>query len=335
MLRKLRVLLLLGMICTLFTVNASALASAGEKTIRVKIAVDKEPLVYIDTTAETVGEFLEMHDVPIGDFDGISPGLNTPLKNSDVIYISKAYPFTLIIDSEQVDWGCSYEQTVAAYVARLKQITGIAYKYDPDEWANVIMPDTVLRLSSQIVEIVTVNEPVPFETEYVYADDVDEGVTSILVAGENGVLKVTKRIESFNGEIVNTEIIDSVIVRQPVKQIVEIGTKKLHTIGFAFTQELVMKATAYTNDYASTGKRPGDKYFGITASGMKAQVGVVAVDPTVIPLGTKLYIENYGYAIAGDVGGGIKGNKIDLFFNTSKECKQFGRRTITVWVLAD
>ncbi|MBR4030800.1 MAG: 3D domain-containing protein, partial [Clostridia bacterium] len=79
--------------------------------------------------------------------------------------------------------------------------------------------------------------------------------------------------------------------------------------------------------------------YGITASGMRAQVGVVAVDRRVIPLGTKLYIEAvdgswvYGNAIAGDTGGAIKGNRVDLFFDTTAECLQFGRRAARVYIL--
>ena len=69
---------------------------------------------------------------------------------------------------------------------------------------------------------------------------------------------------------------------------------------------------------------------------MTTFVGMVAVDPKVIPLGTKIYVEGYGIAIAGDTGGAIKGNIIDLFFNTNKECYQFGRQHgLNVYVLKD
>ncbi|MDR1705832.1 MAG: G5 domain-containing protein [Clostridiales bacterium] len=102
-----------------------------------------------------------------------------------------------------------------------------------------------------------------------------------------------------------------------------------------FSREINMSATAYTADYASTGKRPGDKYFGITASGLKAQVGVVAVDPSVIPLWTKLYIEGYGFAVAGDTGSSVKGNIIDLYFDSSSEVREFGRRKRMVYILSD
>jgi 3D (Asp-Asp-Asp) domain-containing protein len=72
---------------------------------------------------------------------------------------------------------------------------------------------------------------------------------------------------------------------------------------------------------------------GTTASGKKAKVGRVAVDPRVIKLGTWLYIEGYGLCQAADTGGAIKGNKIDLYMNSESECIQWGVRSKTVYIL--
>jgi len=84
---------------------------------------------------------------------------------------------------------------------------------------------------------------------------------------------------------------------------------------------MVMEATAYT----WTGQR--------TASGTWPAVGTVAVDPQVIPLGTKLYIEGYGPAVALDTGGAVKGNVIDVYLPTEAECWQWGRRQVEVRVI--
>jgi 3D (Asp-Asp-Asp) domain-containing protein len=71
---------------------------------------------------------------------------------------------------------------------------------------------------------------------------------------------------------------------------------------------------------------------GTTASGLPTGPGVVAVDPTVIPLGTKLYIPGYGKGVAADTGGGIKGNIIDLWYSTYAQCAKWGRRTVTITI---
>ena len=96
---------------------------------------------------------------------------------------------------------------------------------------------------------------------------------------------------------------------------------KMHYIG-------IFEATAYDDSPESQGK-----WVGQTATGRKPQVGVIAVDPKVIPLGTELFVEGYGKCVAGDTGGDVKGKRVDLFMNTKKECIEFGRRDLKIWIL--
>jgi len=91
------------------------------------------------------------------------------------------------------------------------------------------------------------------------------------------------------------------------------------------TSALSMVATAYTAGCGGCS--------GTTASGRPAGHGVVAVDPRVIPLGTRMYIPGYGHAIAGDTGGAIRGNRIDLGFDSTAQAYQFGRRSVTVYLI--
>ena len=74
---------------------------------------------------------------------------------------------------------------------------------------------------------------------------------------------------------------------------------------------------------------------GITATGIPARRGIVAVDPDVIPLGTRVYVPGYGMGLAADTGGAIIGDKIDLCMESSSEAWSFGRRTVKVYVLGD
>ncbi|MDD6188138.1 MAG: 3D domain-containing protein [Clostridiales bacterium] len=99
-----------------------------------------------------------------------------------------------------------------------------------------------------------------------------------------------------------------------------------------YSSVIQVSATAYTTE------RQENK---ITATGTVAHVGGIAVDPKVIPYGTKMYILSeagawaYGYAVAEDCGGGIKGNKVDLFFDTYDECIQFGVRNALIYILEE
>lgn len=90
-------------------------------------------------------------------------------------------------------------------------------------------------------------------------------------------------------------------------------------------RSMIMNASAYSAFDDGNGQ--------YTSRGTFLHKGIVAVDPNIIPLGTRVYIPGYGYAIADDVGGAIKGYKIDLAYDTHGEAIQFGRRNVTVYIL--
>lgn len=198
-------------------------------------------------------------------------------------------------------------------------------------------------------EMVTVENVIENSTIEIPADDLYEGETIVSVKGNEGLTKELYNVRFENDVEVSRVLVHTEVVTKPVDSIVYVGTKKkqsvINNIQIDTTKPegnlryIDVVASAYDLSYASCGKRPGDRGYGITASGMRAQVGVVAVDPRVIPLGTRLYIEAvdgswvYGNAIAGDTGGAIKGNRVDLFFDTYDECIRFGRRKARVYIL--
>lgn len=98
-------------------------------------------------------------------------------------------------------------------------------------------------------------------------------------------------------------------------------------------------ATGYTAGYESTGKRPNHPGYGITYSGVKVRrdkntISTIAADLKVFPLGTILYIPDYGYGVVADKGSAIKGNKIDLYFKTTKQVfKEWGKKEVEVQVI--
>ncbi len=96
-------------------------------------------------------------------------------------------------------------------------------------------------------------------------------------------------------------------------------------------------ATGYTAGYESTGKNPGHPEFGITYSGVKVKrdlFSTVAADLSVFPIGTILFIPGYGYGVVADKGGAIKGNEVDLYFDTVDEVyNQWGKRTLDVYIV--
>lgn len=110
---------------------------------------------------------------------------------------------------------------------------------------------------------------------------------------------------------------------KPEKKVVKKNTEKKKVPVKKNYYEAVFESTAYTHT--------GDP----TATGIMPYVGVIAVDPGVIPLGTHVYVEGYGDAIAADTGGAIQGEIIDVFLESEEECIQWGRRYVKIYVYYD
>ncbi len=160
--------------------------------------------------------------------------------------------------------------------------------------------------------------------------------TRVIDPGAPGERDATVRYEQRDGGRPTSTVLASRIVREPRPKIVARGVAAYASFarvaeqGFSSAvrfagSALHMIATAYTAGcYGCSG---------ITASGFRAGFGIIAVDPSVIPLGTRLFIPGYGRAIAGDTGGSIHGNRIDLGFNSNGEALRWGNRPVTVYVL--
>ncbi len=173
---------------------------------------------------------------------------------------------------------------------------------------------------------------VPYEVVECPVQIIPKGRRQVVQQGVNGSVERTYVAKYVNGQKVEEVLFSENVLDMPVEEIVNVGVggtitgKDGKTYNYSYYK--TMEATAYT--YV-----PG-KTTTTTATGRTLEKGIVAVDPKVIPLHTKLYITGsieYGYGEAEDTGGAIKGNIIDLAFMTYDECIQFGRRKVTVYIL--
>ncbi len=166
---------------------------------------------------------------------------------------------------------------------------------------------------------------VPYETEYQESQDLLPGMSRVEQEGIEGSRRKVIRTVSIGGEE-DRQMIYQFQLASPKKKVIvqnsqPVTGEQLDINKLNISRSFQGEATAYT-------------YTGYcTASGLYPRVGLVAVDPGVIPLGTMLYIEGYGYAVAADTGGAIKGHIIDVFFNTVKECVDWGRRPVQIYIL--
>lgn len=176
-------------------------------------------------------------------------------------------------------------------------------------------------------------EAIPSPIQVKYSNKLLAGEKVVKQKGRKGLTEVILKRIYADGEVIRASYTKN-ILRSPIPTIIVKGTKKQLPLFFDLEKRIVktvltMISTAYSDSIYSCGKWVGN----LTSIGLKPVKGVVAVDPRVIPLRTKLYIEGYGYGIAGDVGSAIKGNKIDLCFNSRNEAVRYGRKKVKVYIL--
>ena len=182
--------------------------------------------------------------------------------------------------------------------------------------------DTPLQPGSQIEIIrvteqtITQDEEIPYETVWQPNDQMDIDTREQISVGTAGLARKQITIRSENGVEVSREQTASWVEQEPINEVTAYGTRiTLHTIDTdqgprEYWRVVQMRVTSYTA--ASSGKPPDHPAYGITASGLPAGKGVVAIDPNVVPFKSEVFVPGYGVAIAGDTGGGVRGRWIDL-----------------------
>lgn len=173
---------------------------------------------------------------------------------------------------------------------------------------------------------------IPFKTVFKMSRSVAPGHIQAGSKGVPGVLTSTYRVGYINDKPTSYKFVSKNVTKAPV------NNETLAGIRVREARALPSRAGTYNRmrclTMTATGYSPYEgSSQGLCANGMHAGYGLVAVDRRVIPLGTRLYIEGYGYAVAADTGGAIKGHRIDLGHTTYREASNVGRRQVKVWIL--
>ena len=195
----------------------------------------------------------------------------------------------------------------------------------------------------------TYTEDIPYKTTYCDDPTLPKGEKVVLVAGVTGQVRKTANVVYVNSQQTNHIVIKEKVIQQPVNEIIAVGTATEEIVNtdapkigdgvivtaegevLTYSKKSQFTATAYTKTDAGCND--------ITATGTKVRVGTVAVDPEVIPYGTRMFIVTndgkyiYGIGTAEDCGGAIKGKRLDLYFETDAECWKFGVKGCTVYFL--
>ena len=172
-------------------------------------------------------------------------------------------------------------------------------------------------------------EEIPYDTVVKKDKSLLKGETRVSQKGKKGVKELVYEVVYEDGQPISKILLEENIVTKAKNKIIKKGTKekekteskKKSTSKNSLGKKITVSATAYSGD-------------GITATGTVPRWGTIAVDPTIIPYGTKVYIPQFNeYFIAEDCGGGIKGNKIDIFMNSESQCDNWGKRNIDIYIV--
>ena len=326
-----------------FSVNSETgetaiyLTSAHEVTV----LADGKAVTATVYEGETVADALEACGVAVTANDIVSVPTSAAVSSDMLVNIERKSGVTLKADgvTKKIVTG---EETVQSLLVS----EGITLGED-----DIVSPSLTTELTDDMeivvgrvtYEEVTADEAIPFTETVTKDSSLPRGVTKVDVQGKDGVQTVTRRNMLVDGVVTESTILASEVVSEPVTQVVREGTKDPNgwatiesdgTVYDANGNQVVYKKLLSGRCSAYTGG-------GITATGAPAAFGRVAVNPNVIPYGTKLFICSpdgkvvYGYAIASDTGGACMRNSIiaDLYYDTLSECYQIGVRTMNVYIL--
>lgn len=349
---------------SIFSVAAAAASGEPEKSTDSNVV---DSMVYDNLNDDGVFHVLSAHEVTVNNNGNITklivsggtvadalasagvelkenqvavPSANTEITADTDIVILSAKKISLTADGKTEDillpYGKVGDSLLLAGV-RLSQDDILSVKRDTK--VDEIKELTIKRVTYKNV---SVTEAVPFESEKENSDEIELGETKLKTKGVDGEKLVTKRVKYIDGEKDSEKVVAEKVTKKPVNEVTLVGTKGAASAGGAgtFTDT---NGVEVSYSYVLTGS--GTAYTApagaLTATGNEVYEGGVAVNPALIPYGSKLYIEttdgsfSYGYATAIDTGGALMDGSaiVDLFYFSLDDCYNFGRRDVNVYVI--
>lgn len=316
-------------------VTTLVIVGACQKRVTIFDNMNKKEMV---TFKGTIRDVLEQNKIELNSKDKISPGLKSPVEDGMKIYIRRAVPVKVAIDGKNMEF-LSAEETVEDMLAA----EGIKYSNIDrvyPELDTAVSTDMVVRVVRVTEKEITQKQTLSYADEIKEMPSWEKGIEKTLRKGSSGESISTIKITYEDGVEKSREVVNQKVTKVPLSHLIAVGTLDWRTVSrgetIQFKRMIYMKATSYTDDVACTGKIGGHTATGTVPrrNSNGSRWSSVAVDPSVIPLGSKLWIEGYGFAIAEDVGGAVRGNIIDLFFTGgTEEYRHWYTHGVKVYIL--
>lgn len=327
---------------TEFEVGNGDVVVSTNKNFNMSFDVIKANKITIDNCGEkqtislakgTVEEVLDRTGITLTDNKSVTPSLNTVITDDTNIYVYNAKNIKLTTNGTEMsvkapEGTVENALNILGYTVTDNDILSVDKNAQVEDDMEII-----LKKVTYVDEKST--EKISYKTVEKDSDDIMTGESEVSQKGVDGEKEVTKRCKYIDGKYASTKVIGEKVTKEPVDKVILNGTKRgtiTDTSGAPVSYRYMVSGsgTAYT-------AAPGS----LTATGVTVYEGGVAVNPAIIPYGSKLYIEAadgshvYGYATAVDTGGALMDGSaiVDLFYFSYDDCVNFGRRDVNVYVL--
>jgi len=316
------------------------------------IKVDEKEEVIIKTWGNTVEDAVNQAEIKLGPEDKVYPSLDEDLDKETKIFIMRAFPVYVTADNkERVVWTTG--GNVKEVIDELDIWVGTFDEVDPS-LGTMLKPDLEINISRIERDYVVEEHEIPFSVIKRSNQNLERGITRLIREGEPGLREDLVEIVIKDGEEIERKVHSTTVIDEPIEKLMETGENTVlsrsGSDNLRFDRVINVVATAYCPGTVETGcpidvhghsQCTGRYNNAVTSSGRAAVAGngtkdnphLIAVDPGVIPLGSLVYVDGYGFAYAADRGGAIRGNRIDILKGNHNEALRFGRKELKVYVL--
>ena len=337
-----------------------------ERSHEVSLQIGYGQTEVIQTRERTVEDILLRYGVTVRDGDTVYPSVRTAVTNGMTIRYQPVVAVNLIVGQD-----ASTIYTMATDVAQLLREANVdVTERDtvlPDA-STPIRDGLTITVNTNRDVVQYESQLIPYDMVEEEDDTLEEGVKQTVQVGVPGLERTRYALTVENGTITNRTKTDVETLRKAMPQIIKVGTKKVtepvtesttadesspfipeaeveiaeppktdDVLNFSSAKQLLVEATAYTNNPEDTvtynGRVLTRSGYDVTDTILFEGMRIIAVDPAIIPLGTRVYVEGIGMAIALDTGSAIKGQKIDIMMDEKEEAVTFGRKPLTIWVI--
>lgn len=351
---KNRGLILFGILALVLVPMIGYFSAQATQPKMVTFTLDGESQT-VGSKADTVEQFLAERNITVTERDSLQPTPKTKLTSGMNITLDTSWTIPVQVDG-QTKMIQSRSRSVAGVLKDGNIALGELDRVEP-ALNTSLSKGSAIQVKRVAIEMVQEEERVTFQEIRKNDASLTKGNTKVIQDGQEGKAIAHYKLVMEDGKEVSRELVKRDVLTVKKDKVVAVGTAvpeapnrlddesqpalvasagMVSRGGKAFRPKKVLNGvtlTAYSP--AGGGKPVNSPGYGRTATGVMAKPGhTIAVDPKVIPLGWWVYIDGVGYRRAEDVGGAVRGNKIDVFVNTNSEAVQFGRkRNRTVYII--